>query len=387
VLGLGLTQIVGYGTLYYTIGILAPDIAAEFGIAASSVFGAFTLALVAGAAVAPLAGRLVDRRGARLAMAAGSVAAAAALALASVTDGIVALTLALCLTEMAGTLVLYDAAFAAITQMRPAAAARRAITQVTLVGGFASTVFWPLTHLLAQHLTWREVLLAYAALHVVLCLPLHLALLSGRPAAAARAATAAAPAARLLAPAQQGRAMVLVVVTFCLTGLILSALTINWVGSLAGLGIPTATAIAAGALLGPAQVGARIVEMVLGDRLSPMATAAIAGGLLLLAILSIFLPLEGFIAAALFAVLFGMASGLTSIVRGTVPLALFGPAGYAARLGTISGIRVFVTAAAPFGFALLLEQAGGTAAMLAAAAVAGLSLLTLWLIPRPVPGQ
>jgi hypothetical protein len=181
--------------------------------------------------------------------------------------------------------------------------------------------------------------------------------------------------------------MVLVVVTFCLTGLVLSAMTINWVGSLGGLGVSTATAIAAGALMGPAQVGARVIEMAFGDRLHPMVTAAVAGALLLAALLSVFLPLQGFAAAALFAVLFGMASGLTSIVRGTVPLALFGPAGYAARLGTISGIRVLVTAAAPFGFALLLEQAGGTATMLAAAAVAALSLVTLWLIPRPPPGQ
>lgn len=385
VVGLGLTQIIGYGSLYYTIGIIAPDIAAEFAIPVAQIFGAFTVALIAGAVVAPLAGRMVDRRSGRAAMSAGSLAAAIALVLAAQADGMWTLTLALCLTEMAGTLVLYDAAFAAMTQLRPGAAARRAITQLTLLGGFASTLFWPLTHLLSQHVTWREVLLAYAVLHLIVCLPLHLWVL--RPAPQTVVAVSAGVPDLPVQPVLQGpaatRAMVWLVVTFCLSGFIFSALTINWVGSLAGLGIPVETAIAAGVLLGPAQVAVRIVEMVAGDRMHPLGTATIAGGLLVAALLSVFLPMQGFAAAATFAILFGAASGLTSIVRGTVPLSLFGPQGYAARLGLISGIRVTVTAAAPFGFALLIETAGGPAAMAAALVIAITALAALRLIPRP----
>ncbi|RVA61578.1 MFS transporter, partial [Mesorhizobium sp. M7A.F.Ca.CA.001.08.1.1] len=159
---LGLTQIIGYGTLYYSFSILAPSMAQEFGLSEGWVFGGLSASLFAGSLFAPTAGRWADRFGAGRIMTVGSVAAALALGLCSIAPGRVTFVLALLAMELASSFVLYSAAFVAIVQIglpRP----QRSITHLTLIAGFASTLFWPLTSLLHDHLTWREVYLVFAA--------------------------------------------------------------------------------------------------------------------------------------------------------------------------------------------------------------------------------
>ena len=151
VIGLGITQIVGYGTLYYAFAVLEPQISHEFGWSSSWSFGCLSLALLLGGLTGPWAGRLIDRRGARLVMALGSVASAIALVLLAASQNLVTFALALIIVEVTSVLVLYDAAFAALSQAAGSKAARRAITQMTLLGGFASTVFWPITLYLNEH--------------------------------------------------------------------------------------------------------------------------------------------------------------------------------------------------------------------------------------------
>ncbi len=381
IVALGLTQVVGYGTLYYAFGVLAPRLAADLGIGLPFAFGAFSLALLAGAAAAPLAGRAIDRHGARRVMAAGSAGAALALALLSVAQGPVSLVAALIVVEVISAFVLYDAAFAALAQTEGAVRARRGITLMTLIGGFASTVFWPATLVLADELGWSQTYLVFAALHLVVCLPLHLGLPRSRriePTGQAVPPPAFAP----LAAERHGTAMIWLAIGFALGGAVFSALTAQWVPALGALGLTDAAAVTAGLFLGPAQVAIRIVDLTFGVRRHPLSMAMLASGLLVVALAILLVLPPGLLAASLFATLFGLASGLTSIVRGTVPLALFGAEGFGARLGRLAGLRLATSALAPLGLALVLASAGAVTAFAGALAVAIAALAALTRVPR-----
>ena len=179
ILALGVTQVIGYGALYYAFAVLAPAMTASFGWSPEWTYGGFAVGLLAGGFAAPVAGRLIDLYGTRLVMSVGSGLAGLALLALAEARGPVGYFAAMIALEIVSTMVLYDAAFAALTQAR-GAGARRAISQLTLIGGFASTLFWPLTTMLLGQLDWREIYRIYAVLQFALCVPLHLFLLPGR---------------------------------------------------------------------------------------------------------------------------------------------------------------------------------------------------------------
>ena len=172
ILLLGVTQIVGYGTLYYSFGILAPDMARDLDVSVDLVFGLFSGALLVGGIIAPVIGEWMDRIGAARLMTIGSAFAAATLVCMACSTSLVAYAASIILLEMASGMVLYQAAFAALVEIRAQTAAR-SITYLTLIAGFASTLFWPVTSGLHQHLGWREIYFIYAALNIAICLPLH----------------------------------------------------------------------------------------------------------------------------------------------------------------------------------------------------------------------
>ncbi|MFM2388864.1 MAG: hypothetical protein RLZZ437_419 [Pseudomonadota bacterium] len=380
IIALGVTQIVGYGTLYYAFGVMALQLTADLGVSLPFAYGAFSLALLAGGALAPLVGRAIDRHGARPVMAAGSAAAALALLVLSQATGAVSLVAALVLVEMVSAAVLYDAAFAALAQAAGAAGARRAITLMTLMGGFASTVFWPLTLVLMEGLGWRGTYLIFAGLHLLICLPLHLTLARQDSQSTGTASTT--PSAGLLPLAQQGRAMFWLAIGFSLAGVVLGALTVQWVPLLQATGLSAAAAVTAGALLGPAQVGVRIIDLFFGVRRHPMTMALVSAGLLVTSLGLLIVMPTGLVGAMLFACVFGLSSGLTSIVRGTVPLALFGATGYAARLGVLAGLRLASSALAPFALALALTHLGAGLTISLTFGVALAAFLALTQVPR-----
>jgi len=383
VLALGVTQIIGYGTLYYAYGVVVPRLSADLGISVTMAVGAFSLALLISGLAAPLVGRQIDRRGARMMMAAGSVVAAAALVALAFAQGTLTLGAALIAAEIASTLVLYDAAFAALAQAMGPARARRAITQMTLIGGFASTIFWPATQMLAAQWGWRETYLAFAALHLLVCLPLHLSLPRAPLDLPAPAPGIAAPAAFApLPPAQHSRAMLWLAVGFSVAGLVGSAVAAQWVPALMALGLSEGAAVAAGAVMGPAQVGVRVLDMAFGLRLHPLTTAIISTGLMAAALALLAIAGPGTGAAVAFALLFGLANGLTSITRGTVPLALFGAQGFAARLGTLAGLRMVSGAVAPFALALSLGLWDARLVLVGMLALVLLAAAALWRVPR-----
>ncbi|RUZ70659.1 MFS transporter [Mesorhizobium sp. M7A.F.Ca.US.006.01.1.1] len=355
---LGLTQIIGYGTLYYSFSILAPAMAGEFGLTEGWVFGALSASLFAGSLFAPTAGRWADRFGAGRIMTVGSVAAAVALALCAVAPGRVSFVLALLAMELASSFVLYSAAFVAIVQIgvpRP----QRSITHLTLIAGFASTLFWPLTSALHAHLTWREVYLMFAALNLGLCLPIHawLMRLSRRHATAASQERGSAPyeAGAPLDP-RRGRAVFLLMLAgFASEGFVLSAILIHMVPLTAALGLGTA-GLFVSTMFGPAQVASRLINMLFGGRLQQTHLAVIAALLLTAGLCALLLTTPWLPGAFLFVLLFGLGSGLTSIVGGTLPLELFGREGYGARLGWASAARQFTSAFAPFALAFMMAR-------------------------------
>lgn len=326
-----------------------------------TVFAMLSVALIVSALVGPGAGRLIDRHGGRAVLMAGNGVFAAGLLVLGSAHSPVALGLAWLLLGVAMGAGLYDAAFAALVRLY-GVDARKAITGITLIAGFASTVGWPVTALLEAQFGWRGACFTWAALHVLVGLPLN-SLLPDLPAAGRPAEVLPAPAyvVRPGAPAPPRPApprhtAPLLALFFALTSMMGTAIATQLPAVLQVAGASVAAAVAAAALVGPAQVAGRLLELGWLRRLSPLVAARAAalghpvGALLLLAV--------GAGAAAPFAVLHGLGNGLLTIVRGTLPLALFGAEGYGARQGWLILPARVLSALAPWLFGLALARWG-----------------------------
>ncbi|MBE1207436.1 arsenite efflux MFS transporter ArsK [Aminobacter carboxidus] len=372
--GLGLTQIIGYGTLYYSFSMLAPDMAHDFGWSQQWVFGIFSVSLLIGGFAAPTIGRRIDQHGAGQMMALGSVVAACALTVCAMAPGRIPFIAGMVVMEIASAFVLYNAAFAALVQITPQTG-QRSITHLTLIAGFASTIFWPITSELHKYLTWREVYLVFAVLHLAVCLPVHYWLARAMAAESKRQDPAkdrkVAPVEASIAFSDRRRAFALMGLGFALEGFVLSALLVHMVPLLTAVGLG-ASAVLVGTLFGPAQVFSRFINMLAGRGLSPLMLAVISATLLVAGLTMLVATAPWFAGAVVFAIVFGLGSGLTSIVQGALPLALFGSEGYGAMLGRISAIRLIVSALAPFIFSMLMAHVG-TWAALAVAIVLGIA--------------
>jgi MFS family permease len=380
-IGLGVTMTIGYGTLYYSFSVLAPEIAREFGWGQSFVFGVFSFGLLAGAIAAPILGRLVDRFGARLILCLGSIAASLALALFAVMQNAWQFAVITLAAEFIALAVQYDAGFAALAQTH-GREARAHITLVTLIAGFASTIFWPLLQWLLTLMTWREVYLVLATMNLMIALPIHLALPKRLPPESTAAAAAVAARVDSGIEGERRRRMVLMGVAFAGGGFVISAVGATLLVLMNHLGYATTMATLAGSLIGPSQVAARLVEYVRRNLFSPPLTAIIAGsamtlglGLLAGALIA---PLGAF--ALGFAVFYGAGQGLTSIVRGVLPLHYFGAEGYGRITGMLSSARIIASAVAPFTVIWLSETLGpsaGLGTLIVAAALTVVATLAL----------
>ena len=352
---LGVTQIIGYGTLYYSFSILAPGIAAEFDVGVEWIYGCISLALLAGGLVSPWAGGLADRYGAGRVMSLGSVGAAAALAVCGLAGNTPMFLAGMILVELASAFVLYSTAFAFLAQAT-GSRAQRSITYLTLIAGFASTIFWPLTSWMLGSLQWHQVYFVFAILNLVICLPLHLWLSRFARIAATRPAEAAA--AQMPVPVDNsGLVFILIVLGFSLAGFVSAATLFHMVPMLGLLGLGAAGVWVA-TLLGPAQVASRLVNMAFGKDIAPTVLAIVSAVTMPLALGILALSAPSTMGAAAFAITFGLGSGLFSIVSGTLPLAIFGKAGFGKRLGWIGMGRLGLSALAPFALAVALGALG-----------------------------
>jgi len=342
--------------------VLAPNIAASFGWPVESLYAALSLALLGGGLLAPVAGHCADRFGAANTMVAGSLVAAATLATAAAAPNGIIYAAALIAMELASTFVLYATAFAALVQIGGHGAGRR-ITHLTLIAGFASTLFWPFTAWLQELADWRFAYLVFAALNLFICAPLHfwLARLSRRPAAAS-AAEPPPPAFPPAPAASRVPIFALLLAGFAVEGFILSGMLMHIVPLLKALDLGTSTLLIT-TLFGPAQVASRLINMLIGRGLRQTHLGIIAAVLLPFGVAVLVLSAPSLARALAFAILFGLGSGLTSIVSGALPLELYGRERYGARLGWLSSARQIASAVAPFALAMIIAATGAAAAL------------------------
>lgn len=364
---LGLTQLVGWGVTFYLIGALGPAMAADLGWNAATVYGGFSAAIVVMALVSPLAGMAVDRWGGHRVMPAGAILAASGCALLAAANAVPLYFSAWMLLGIGMRLCLYDAAFASLARAA-GPTARRPMSQITLFGGLASTVMWPVGHALAGWLGWRGAVLAYAALALA-TLPLYLALPRQRYAAPA-ADTGKASTGLTRGPAERRLAGALYAVIAMLTNFLAAGNAAHLISLLSGLGLAAAAAVSIAALWGIGQFAARLTDVVLGSRLHPLTLNLAAGALLPLCFLLALLSDGNLYASAAYALLYGACNGLMTITRGTLPLALFDFRSYGTLVGALLIPSFLLTAAAPLAYAFIIEWQGARAAMAVSATLA-----------------
>jgi MFS family permease len=379
---LGVTEILAWGALFYPPVLTVPLIAADHGWSKSFAMAGFSAALFVGGLVARHVGALIDRFGGHVVMPFGSLIGALGLVGLVHAQSAIVYFAAWMVCGVAMAASLYDPAFATLGRIF-GVAARRPITILTLAGGFASTVSWPATQALIEATGWRETYLVYAALLAFVAAPLHAFALPRLRAGSdtqADVADVRAPVAKL---PPHGTAFVLVVAAFAAYAFIPSALSAHLLAMFERFGLAPATVVVIGMMFGPAQVLARICELVFARDLHPLWVARFAVGLLVAAFA--FLALLPFSApvAAIFAVLFGMANGLITIARGTVPLALFGASGYGLLVGRIGGPFLVMQSIAPLVVAYVAERFADPAALALVAVFALIALASFMAIRRP----
>lgn len=386
VCALGITQITAWGTSYYCLGVLAAPLAADTGWPLGFVYLGFTVAVLAMGVVSPWAGRAIDRYGARAVMTVGTLLVSAGLyALAQVRTEPAYLA-AWVFLGLGMRLCLYDAAFAALVQVAPSRG-RLAISYLTLFGAFASSVFWVIGHYLDEAYGWRHALEIFALINLVVCLPLNWLGLARREAAhAPGAAPAAAQVEQRDGPPLDGGmrtvALALFALVMSLNAFAFGVITVQLVPLLEAAGLGAAAAVWVASTKGFAQFGGRVIEIVFGQRLHAMTVGRIAIGLLPLAFLLLLFAGGSFTLVLLFTLLMGASQGVITIVRGAVPLALFGATGYGAVLGLIATPILIVNAAAPTLFALVVERWGWVAAQWLLLATSGSAWVAMEIMAR-----
>ena len=365
---LGMTQIIGYGTLYYSFSILAPGMARDLGLTLSQVFGIFSASLLIGGLSATYIGKQTDRVGAATVLTVGSALSALTLAMCAWSPSVFVFGLAIILLEVSSGMVQYQAAFAALVQSDPRTASR-SITYLTLIGGFASTIFWPISTALLGYLTWREIYLVFAALNLFVCMPLHLWITGkGKTSGVRNANGAGEHVVGAVPPETRRGAMIVVSAAFAILGFTLASILAHMVPMLGDLGLGTA-AVVVGSLFGPAQVLSRLMNMIFGTRLSPPVLAVISAALMVLGIVILGVSGSWLPGAVAFAICLGLGSGINSIAQGSLPLYLFGSDGYGTITGKMAAARLALGAAAPLAFAAAMQSFGIGLSLFATAAL------------------
>jgi MFS family permease len=374
---LGVNQTLSWGTTFYLPAVVAGPVAATFGQSPFAVLGAFSWALLVAGGCAPRVGKWIDRHGGRGALLASIVVIAIGQAVLALSQGLAAWYLGWTVIGVGMAMGLYDAAFATVGGLMGKDAGST-ITGITLLAGFASTVFWSLGAALIGVLDWRGLLLAYAGLMLVINLPMVWLLVPPAPPKPKQDAGREAPR-----TASQRRALVLLGAFFSLRWFISSAIAVHVLSLLHGVGLTEAEAVGVAALIGPGQVAGRILEYAIGPRVGLLAKARIAA--LLFPLGAALLLLGGPVAAAGFALMYGMSNGVMTVNRGTLPLALFGADGYARVLGWLAVPVLLAQATAPTVSAPLVAALPALDVLLLCGATAAMAVL--FLLPLRLPSE
>jgi len=375
VIVLGTTQTLAWASSYYLAAVLGDVIARDTGVSTQWFFAAFSVSLLLSGFLGPRVGRRIDAVGGHGVLALSNVVFAVGLVLMALASGPVMLGLAWLALGLGMAMGLYDAAFATLGRIY-GTSARKPITGITLIAGFASTVGWPLTAWGISTIGWRDTCLAWAAVHILVGLPLNLFLLP-RP-----KITAAEKKAAQDEKVPIDRTMVLLATAFAMAWVVTAGMAAHFPRILEAAGATPAEAIAASALIGPAQVAARIFEASVLARFHPLVSARLATITHPIGALVVAFAGGGIIAGA-FSILHGLGNGIITIARGTVPLSLFGPQSYGYRLGVIGAPARILQAFAPLVFALMIDRWGSGVLIVSTALMLGaLMMLLLIRIPR-----
>jgi predicted MFS family arabinose efflux permease len=373
---LGTAQTLAWGSSYYLPAILADPITHDLGISSNWFFAAFSASLVISGLLGPRVGRQIDRVGGRQVLCLSNLLLAGGLALLGASTSLWMMSGAWLLLGIGMGFGLYDAAFGALGRIY-GSDARSAITGITLIAGFASTVGWPLSSLGLETIGWRETCYAWAAAHILLGLPLNLSL----PHAETRL-VAEGPSVKPHIPID--RTMVLLSFAFAAAWTVTSAMAAHLPRIVEAFGSTPAQAVFAGMMIGPAQVAARVLEASLLERFHPLFSTRLA--CITHPIGACVIGIFGGGAAAAFALLHGAGNGILTIARGTLPLAIFGPKNYAYRLGLIGAPSRICQALAPLAFGLLIEPMGRMV-VIVSAAFSLAALVALMLLRQTEPAE
>jgi len=382
-LTLGTTETIAWASSYYLPAVLAKPIATELGLSPTYVFGALTAALIVSGLIGPRVGHVIDTVGGRGVHCISNLVLAGGLIGLAFVDGPISLAAVWLVLGVGMGMGLYDAAFATLTRIY-GTAARKPITGITLIAGFASTVGWPISAWLDAHYGWRVACLVWAAAHLLLALPLNLTLprapaLPSTP-KPAESEPSEESAASTTAKAKRDRwAMAAVAYIFAATGFVSTGVSAILPTLLTQMGATPAAAIVAGTLVGPSQVAARILEAGWLSRYHPLLSTQFATIMNPLGVVALILG-GGPVFGPLFAIFYGAGNGILTIARGTLPLALFGPQGFGRRVGILSLPARGTGAIAPLVMGLLAEY--GTAALWASALASLSALLALVFLHR-----
>lgn len=332
-------QLISWGTLYYGITFLAEPIRHETSWSLELIFGAFSAGLLLAAVITPSIGRFLHRQGGRTVMSVGSLLAVIALVMVASSNNFLLFQIGWLLAGIAMSMTLYEAAFSTLREMS-SINFRRGVGVITIVGGFASTLYWPLTHWLAGELGWRTTLLIYAGMHLLICFPLHLSL--GHKPMAAQVQTRE----EALPPASK-RQIALLAMAFALAALVTAAISSHASLVMEDKHVPTWLAMAALALIGPMQVAGRIAELSVAHRVSSTRTGMIALVALAASLLLVQSMGSWYWLAIVFAIVYGASNGVMTVVRGTILSELFDRKSYALMLGMLSAPALFARALGP----------------------------------------
>ncbi len=389
--GLALTRIIGWGSTFYSVSVLAPPIERELGLTPELTFGGITILLITGALLGPGVGRHLDLHGTRRAMCVGAVICALGLASIALAQGPVSYLASWFVLGIGHAMTLANVGNITVAQLM-GERARRTIGIMMLATGLSSSVFWPLAAALTEALGWRGCWLVFAAMQLVVVLPIHACIPAWHhvaPQAVGDVAHDETPAdTGRIAPSQRKAVFWLLALIFSASGLVSWGLPLHLIGLLQGSGLSQATAVGLATLSGPATLLARAVDALAGERF-PVEKVALAGlALGPLACLVMALASGPLAVAAAFVICFSAAMGVISVARATLPLVLFGRRGFGAMLGRLAVPQNLAFAVAPLLFAVLMERLGPQALLLISAAVQGVGLAAmLMLIGRLAPAR
>jgi MFS family permease len=336
---LGFTQTLAWATTFYIPAVITGAAASTLGESPTILLGGFSWSLLIAGLASPRVGGWIDRAGGRGVLVTGTIIMALGLIVLAGFPSLTGWYVAWTIMGVGMALGLYDAAFATIGRLL-GTGARPAIVGVTLMAGFASTVGWPMGVGLVQLFGWRITALSYAVIQLTINLPLLVAMIPKAP------VNAAIPVSALIEQPPRSRglpAFILLAVFFSMRAAISAVISVHVLLLLQGVGLTATVAVAAAAMIGPSQVGGRVLEWVLARHIDPLTGSWMGAALLPLGIVGLVAggPVIGF------AVAYGMSNGILTISRGTLPMHLFGARGYATRLGKLALPPLLAQAMAP----------------------------------------